>query len=74
MEKSRKVLSLVPPFSKEDLHRDCAAVLDAALADNYDSVIVFGFKDHQVRTRTSKSVNALELVGALEAAKREIWK
>lgn len=70
----KKVLSLVPPFSKQALVEDSARALNRALEEEFTSVIIFGFKDDKVKTITSKSRDTLRVLGALEAAKRELWQ
>lgn len=70
---SDKIVKLIPPFSKEDVIRDARRVLQEMYTEGFESVIVFGFKDGKIRTRTSKSVSVLTIVGALDVAKKEYW-
>jgi len=60
-------LEIVPVDKK--LAQSTRQVLDDAVTANYDTVIVFGFKDGQVQTTASDARSILNLVGALEAAK-----
>jgi hypothetical protein len=48
-------------------------VLDDAKSREYESVIVFGFKDKMITVMPSGTTNKLELLGALEAAKQHMW-
>jgi len=54
-------------------HNGVKEILEESITHNFNSVIVFGFKDGQVRIKKSKVSNNLELIGALEAAKTQIW-
>ena len=47
--------------------------LREAIAEGFDSVIVFGFKDGKVMISASDIEDNLRLIGALEAAKQQIW-
>lgn len=71
---TKKVLSIVPEFSRADVIADARRVLAECADQEFESVIVFGFKDRRVYTRSSKSASALEIVGALAVANKEIWK
>lgn len=68
------ILKIVPPFSKDDLLADANKVLEDCKSYGFESVIVFGFRDERVLTKTSKSISVLTLIGALEAAKRKLWE
>ena len=50
-----------------------AATLRNAIADEFDAVIVFGFKDGQIVITASEIEDNLRLLGALEAAKQQVW-
>ena len=49
--------------------RDAREVLEDALAMDFETVIVFGFKDGAVATKMSMVVSNQRLIGALEEAK-----
>lgn len=66
------VLKLVPPFSKQGLQADVSRVLKQASESQFDTVIVFGYKDSTVRTLTSKIVDITRVLGALEIAKKDL--
>jgi hypothetical protein len=48
-------------------------VLKNALEEKFDEVIVFGFKDGCAHIKRSKIENTLKTIGALEAAKVQLW-
>ncbi len=54
--------------------RDARKVLEDAIAEDFETVIIFGFKDGMVTTTASRRKNSLEILGALEAAKCSIWE
>ena len=49
-------------------------VLQDALKMDYESVIVFGLRDDAIFTRHSRNMGFLQLIGALEVAKWELWE
>lgn len=70
----KKLLKLLPPYSPDELKADANEFLDSVKKDNYETVIVFGYKNGGVQIRMNRMKSRLELMGALEAAKAEIWK
>ena len=52
---------------------DAADLLDEAKVNEFETVIVFGFKEGAVTITASAVHHNLELMGALEAAKQQIW-
>ena len=56
------------------IHRDAKEVLEDAIKEDFETIIIFGFRDGKVFTRKSRSKNALELLGALRAAECEVWE
>ena len=48
-------------------------VLEKALAEDFDSVILFGIKDGHYRVMGSGNDDRLKVIGFLEAAKMETW-
>lgn len=69
-----KLLKLCPPDSPEGRKANAIATLEAMKAEGFESVIVHGFKDGQIYTKVSAMRSALELLGALEAAKVQVWE
>jgi hypothetical protein len=49
-------------------------ILKDAISMEYETVIVFGYKDGDIYTRHSDAHGALEVIGALEVAKRLMWE
>lgn len=54
--------------------KGAALTLRDAIASGFDSVIVFGFKDEQIFIQASEVEDKLRLIGALDAAKMQIWE
>lgn len=48
-------------------------VLQEAIDAKFDTVIIFGFVGSRVHIKTSGVHSNLELMGALEAAKQQLW-
>ncbi len=44
------------------------AVLEESIAENFETVIVFGFKNGLIYTKNSRAKSRLEVMGALMAA------
>lgn len=61
---------LVP---REQFENTSKQVLQEAIDMNPDTVIVFAFDGSKVHIKTSGIHSNLELMGALEAAKQQIW-
>jgi hypothetical protein len=49
-----------------------ASVLEASKKEDFEFVIVFGFKNGVISSKTSASTDILTLLGALEMAKRDL--
>jgi len=60
-------LDIVP--KDKQMADNAKKVLNDSLAEEYDTVIVFGFKDGNIQMKISATSSILTLVGALEAAK-----
>lgn len=60
-------LEIVPVDKK--LSESTKDVLEKCIKADYESVIVFGFKDGEVETCVSEIRSLLMLIGALESAK-----
>ncbi len=56
-----------------DYVKESRQLLEDAASIGFVSVVIFGFKDRQVHIKHSSMVNELELFGALEAAKMQLW-
>ena len=67
------MLNLVPKDGPERCKADAKELLEWAITEEYQSVIIFGFKDEKIHSRSSKNNGTLELLGALEAAKIDMW-
>ena len=50
-----------------------AITLRDAIANDFESVIVFGFKDGKITIQSSDIEDNIRLIGALEAAKQNVW-
>lgn len=64
------VARLVP---KGTIENTSAQVLQEAIDANFQTVIIFGFDGGKVHIKTSGLHSNLELMGALEAAKQQLW-
>jgi hypothetical protein len=49
-------------------------ILDEAIDHSFESVIVIGFKEGTVRFMRSKVADTVQLLGAIEAAKMQLWE
>jgi hypothetical protein len=49
-------------------------VLEGAIKEDFETVIVFGWKGGVLYSRMSAGKNRLEIMGALEAAKIDWWQ
>lgn len=59
-------------FNKEEQGR-VKALLEKALAEEFESIILFGVKDNVYRVMGSGNKDRLKMIGFLEAAKMETW-
>ena len=48
-------------------------VLEKAIAQNFEFVMLFGIKDGQYRIMSTSMNDRLKTIGFLEAAKSEVW-
>jgi hypothetical protein len=69
-----RILKMVPQDSPEGRKLNAISVLEEAKKEGFETVIVHGFKDGCIFTRVSARRSAIELLGALEAAKTEVWE
>lgn len=58
--------------AKSSVESDAKDLLNEAVAMDYETVIIFGFKDGEVRVTYSKSRSYLTVVGALEEVKHRL--
>ena len=49
-------------------------VLEKAIAQNFEFVMLFGIKDRQYRVMSTSMNDRLKTIGFLEAAKVEVWQ
>ena len=49
-------------------------VLEKAIAQNFEFVMLFGIKDGQYRIMSTSMNDRLKTIGFLEAAKTEVWQ
>jgi hypothetical protein len=63
----------VTQFKPVTFVSDSEIVLKAAMEENFKTVMVFGFDGETVSIMASQNHSNLELIGALEAAKQELW-
>ena len=49
-------------------------VLEKAIAQNFEFVMLFGIKDGQYRIMSTSMNDRLKTIGFLEAAKVEVWQ
>lgn len=68
------LIKLVPPDSPEGRRRNAIETLEDSKAEGFETVIIHGFKDGHIYTRTSARRSAVEILGALEAAKSSVWE
>jgi hypothetical protein len=48
-------------------------VLEKAIAENFESIMLFGIKDGRYRIMSTSVRDRLKMIGFLEAAKSEVW-
>jgi hypothetical protein len=66
-------IKMVPKESYEGRQRNVVEMLEWLKEEGFESIIIHGFKDGIIYTHASASKSALELLGALDAAKCEVW-
>ena len=49
-------------------------VLEKAIAENFESIMLFGIKDGRYRIMSTSMNDRLRVIGFLEAAKTEVWQ
>ena len=49
-------------------------VLEKAIAENFESIMLFGIKNGQYRIMSTSMNDRLRVIGFLEAAKTEVWQ
>ena len=49
-------------------------ILDETRSENFETVIIIGFKDKSVQFKRSKVNDTVLLLGAIEAAKMQLWE
>lgn len=54
--------------------RSVRVTLEDAAAQEFDSVIVFGFRDGQISITSSACPDILRVIGALDRAKTHLWE
>lgn len=57
----------------EDAKESVRKVLEAALEEHFDSVVVLGFKSDKWRVDASRQIDIVKKLGAIEAMKLELW-
>lgn len=62
------------PTKKAAIEQEVFEILGEAVGHNFDKVVVMGMKDGRIHTTHTSCVSRLELIGALEAAKIQIWE
>jgi hypothetical protein len=55
-------------------HMQVNEILDEARSENFETVIVIGFKNKSVQFKRSKVKDTVLLLGAIEAAKMQLWE
>lgn len=55
-------------------HMQVREILNEALAENFETVIVVGLKNGSVQFKRSKVKDTILLLGAIEAAKMQLWE
>lgn len=63
------IAELVP---KQDYRQNAKFVLNEAINQNFETVIVLGFKDGNISVKSSKWERTISIIGALEYAKHHI--
>ncbi len=67
-------LRLIPNSGPVYRVHNAKGVLEDALKEDYETVIVFGFKNGNIFTQKSANINCLEIIGALTVAREEFWE
>jgi hypothetical protein len=63
----------VLPSPDGRLKEEAADLLEEAKSMGFQSVIIFGFNGEGIHVKHSSTKSRLEIIGALEAAKLELW-
>ncbi len=68
------LINMIPVDSKAGRMRSANECLEEMKSEGFESVIVHGFKNGNIYTKVSATRSALEILGALEAAKVQCWE
>ena len=68
------MLKLIPKDGPNFRKQDAKEVLEDMLKSDFETVIVFGFKNGKIFTRHSAAINTLEVIGALTVAREYFWE
>lgn len=68
------MLKLIPKDGPVFRRQNTKEILEDELKQDYETVIVFGFKNGSIFTRHSENINCLEIIGALTVAREEFWE
>ena len=49
-------------------------MLEKAIAENFESIMLFGIKEGRYRIMSTSMYDRLKMIGFLEAAKVEVWQ
>ena len=66
-------MSVIKFVTKADVNNTSTQVLQECIDMRPETVIVFAFDGSRVHIKTSSLKSNLELIGALDAAKMQIW-
>ena len=54
--------------------KDARKVLEEAIGEGFETVLVVGLKDDKVYFKNSKAIDTLHKIGMIDFAKMEFWK
>ena len=54
--------------------RSARETLNAAAAQGFETVIIFGFRDGEITINSSACPDVLRVIGALDRAKSHLWE
>jgi hypothetical protein len=63
----------VKVVSLKDEKKAVKDVLEKAIAEEFESIMLFGIKDGRYRIMSTSMNDRLRVIGFLEAAKAEVW-
>ena len=61
-----------PVAIKSDYKNDARSVIEAAIEQDFEAVVVVGYRDGRAWIKRSKIISRHQLIGAIEEAKAEI--